>query len=139
MITPDSFRALALSFEEVVETPNVNKNSFKVDDKIFITVDNANLKAVFRLSPKDQSKFSDLDPSAIYPAQAGWGKQGWTIFELSFIESKENKTSLPERLSATEVATKSSNNGFSKNIMIKLSSPTIKQAESSRTPCFKFS
>lgn len=85
-MTPDSFRDLALSFENVVEAPNANKNSFKVDDKIFITIDNSNLKAVFRLTPKDQNKFSDLDPSAIYPAQAGWGKQGWTIFELSFIE-----------------------------------------------------
>ncbi|AZI26997.1 MmcQ/YjbR family DNA-binding protein [Pedobacter sp. G11] len=102
MISPDSFRALALSFEEVVETPNANKNSFKVDDKIFITVDNANLKAVFRLSPKDQSKFSDLDPSAIYPAQAGWGKQGWTIFELSFIESEVLENAL--RLSYCTVA-----------------------------------
>lgn len=88
MISPDSFRELALSFEDVVETPNANKNSFKVADKIFITIDNSNLKAVFRLSPKDQNKFSDLDPSAIYPAQAGWGKQGWTIFELSFIEDE---------------------------------------------------
>ncbi|MCX2574399.1 MmcQ/YjbR family DNA-binding protein [Pedobacter sandarakinus] len=87
-MSPDSFRALALSFENVIETPNANKNSFKVDDKIFITIDNINLKAVFRLSPKDQSKFSDLDPSAIYPAQAGWGKQGWTIFELKFIEEE---------------------------------------------------
>ena len=87
-MNPDSFKELALSFENVVETPNGNKNSFKVDEKIFITIDNVNLKAVFRLTPKDQSKFSDLDPSAIYPAQAGWGKQGWTIFELGFIETE---------------------------------------------------
>lgn len=87
-MTPDSFRELALSFDDVIETPNANKNSFKVDDKIFITIDNLNLKAVFRLTPKDQNKFSDLDPSAIYPAQAGWGKQGWTIFELKFIDDE---------------------------------------------------
>ncbi|QPH40795.1 MmcQ/YjbR family DNA-binding protein [Pedobacter endophyticus] len=93
-MTPDSFRELALSFENVVETPNGNKNSFKVDDKIFITIDNTNMKAVFRLSPKEQNKFSDLDPSAIYPAQAGWGKQGWTIFELNFIEPETLETAI---------------------------------------------
>ncbi|WP_205942970.1 MmcQ/YjbR family DNA-binding protein [Pedobacter frigidisoli] len=90
----ENFRELALSFENVVETPNTNKNSFKVDDKIFITIDNTNLKAVFRLTPKDQTKFSDLDPSAIYPAQAGWGKQGWTIFEVSFVEPEMLKKAL---------------------------------------------
>lgn len=102
MISPDSFRELVLSFENVVETPNANKNSFKIDEKIFITIDNANLKAVFRLSPKDQNKFSDLDPSAIYPAQAGWGKQGWTIFELSFIEDEVLENAI--RLSYCTVA-----------------------------------
>lgn len=107
-MTPDSFRELALSFEDVVETPNANKNSFKVDEKIFITIDNVNMKAVFRLSPKEQQKFSDLDPSAIYPAQAGWGKQGWTIFELNFIEAETIEKALtlsycsvaPEELAA---------------------------------------
>ncbi|GGE64799.1 MULTISPECIES: MmcQ/YjbR family DNA-binding protein [Pedobacter] len=93
-MTPDSFRDLTLSFENVAEAPNANKNSFKVDDKIFITIDNLNLKAVFRLTPKDQNKFSDLDPSAIYPAQAGWGKQGWTIFEIKFIEPETLKDAI---------------------------------------------
>jgi len=87
-MTPESFRDFVLSFENVAETPNANKNSFKIDEKIFITIDNSNLKAVFRLTTKDQNKFSDIDPSAIYPAQAGWGKQGWTIFELGFIEEE---------------------------------------------------
>lgn len=102
-MTPDSFRELALSYEDVIEAPNANKNSFKVDDKTFITIDNENMKAVFRLDPKDQNKFSDLDPSAIYPAQAGWGKQGWTIFELGFIEEEVLENAI--RLSYCTVAT----------------------------------
>lgn len=82
----ENFKNIALSFEKVAEDTKAEKSSFKVEDKIFATLNTANFKAVLRLSTNDQSKFSDSDPSAIYPAPAGWGKQGWTIFELKFVE-----------------------------------------------------
>lgn len=94
IFSTEAFRELALSFDEVTESPNLGKNTFKVDDKIFITIDNTNAKAIFKLSVADQNLFSDYDPSAIYPAPAGWGKQGWTIFEINFIEAEKLKEAL---------------------------------------------
>ncbi|MFC3563642.1 MmcQ/YjbR family DNA-binding protein [Pedobacter jamesrossensis] len=94
IFSTEAFRELALSFDEVTEAPNLDKNTFKVDDKIFVTIDNKNAKAIFKLSVADQNLYSDFDPSAIYPAPAGWGKQGWTIFEINFIEAEKLKEAL---------------------------------------------
>ncbi len=84
----NNFKNVALSFEEVLEETKAEKKTFKVEDRIFATLNTENFKAVIRLSLKDQNKFGDADPSAIYPAPAGWGKQGWTIFELKFVEDE---------------------------------------------------
>ncbi|RDC58602.1 MmcQ/YjbR family DNA-binding protein [Pedobacter chinensis] len=89
-----TFIKLALSFDEATEQPHFDKNSFRVNDKIFATIDTKNLKAVFKLSEVDQSVFSDFDPSAIYPATGAWGKQGWTIFEIKFVEPEMIKDAL---------------------------------------------
>lgn len=97
-----NFKNLANSFNEVKEDIQAEKASYKVEDKIFATINTQNFKAILRLSTKDQLKFSDLDPSAIYPAPAGWGKQGWTIFELKFVEESLIKQALT--LSYCEVA-----------------------------------
>lgn len=104
----EHFKNLALSFEEVIEETKSEKTTFKVEEKIFATLNTENFKAVIRLSTKDQNKYSDTDPSAIYPAPAGWGKQGWTIFELKFVENDLVEEALkasycevaPEKLSA---------------------------------------
>ncbi|MET4083249.1 putative DNA-binding protein (MmcQ/YjbR family) [Pedobacter sp. UYP30] len=80
------FKNIANSFESVIEDTQAEKTSFKVEDKIFATLNTQNFKAILRLSTENQIKYSDLDPSAIYAAPAGWGKQGWTIFELKFVE-----------------------------------------------------
>lgn len=83
-----TFKTLALSFNEVTETAHSDKSSFTVNEKIFATIDTKNDKIVLKLSDVDQTKFSDFDPSAIYPATGGWGKQGWTIFEMKFVETE---------------------------------------------------
>ncbi|UKT65321.1 MmcQ/YjbR family DNA-binding protein [Pedobacter mucosus] len=89
-----TFTKYALAFDEVTENPHLDKNSFKVEDKIFATIDTQNLKIVLKLNEVDQSVFSDFDPSAIYPATGAWGKQGWTIFEIKFVEDDMIKDAL---------------------------------------------
>ena len=76
------FIQLALSFDEVVEQPHFEKTSFRVNKKIFATLNPDILKASFKLSEIDQSVFCAFNPAYIYPATGVWGKQGWTIFEI---------------------------------------------------------
>lgn len=94
MISIDTFRQLAFSFPGTTEEPHFNKTSFRVNKKIFATLDIENGKATLKLTPLDQSVFCVFDKSVVYPVNGVWGKQGWTIFELN----KVNKGMLRDAL-----------------------------------------
>ena len=85
MVTAETFRQLALSFPGTIEQPHFEKTSFRVKKKIFATLSIETNKAVLKLLPIDQSVFCAFDKTIIYPVTGGWGKQGWTVFELKKI------------------------------------------------------
>ena len=85
MIDPGTFRQMALSFEETLEQPHFEKTSFRVNKKIFATLDIAAGKVVVKLSEIEQSVFCGYDRSVMYPVNGGWGKQGWTVINLKTI------------------------------------------------------
>jgi hypothetical protein len=88
MITVDVFRKLALSFDDVVELPHFEKTSFRVNKKIFATLDEKKNIAMLKLSLIDQSVFCDLSDGEIYPVPGAWGKQGATYFDLKKVKKK---------------------------------------------------
>ncbi|GAB1446632.1 MAG: MmcQ/YjbR family DNA-binding protein [Cyclobacteriaceae bacterium] len=94
MVSIDTFYTLALSFPDASELSHFEKRSFRVNKKIFITLDIINKRAVVKLSPIDQSVFCEFDKDAIYPVKGAWGKQGWTAVELK----KVNKSMMVDLL-----------------------------------------
>lgn len=76
MVDIEAFRDLALSFPDTIELPHFEKTSFRVNKKIFATLDNKNNRACLMLSEVDQSVFSAHDKSVIYPVPNKWGKKG---------------------------------------------------------------
>jgi hypothetical protein len=82
MVSIDTFRKLALTFDETVEQPHFEKSSFRVAKKIFASLDVKNNRATIKLNEIDQSIFCAFDEAIIYPVSGTWGKQGWTIVEL---------------------------------------------------------
>ena len=83
MVSINSFRRLALSFPEATEEPHFEKTSFRVRKKIFATYDAEKKRACIKLSEIDQNVYSSVDSSVIFPVDNKWGKQGWTIVELT--------------------------------------------------------
>jgi predicted DNA-binding protein (MmcQ/YjbR family) len=94
MVTSKEVQTLALSFEEATEQPHFEKQSFRVKKKIFATLDTKLNRAVLKLSPVDQSVFTDYNSKIIYPVPGAWGKQGWTIVELKKIRKDIFKDAL---------------------------------------------
>jgi predicted DNA-binding protein (MmcQ/YjbR family) len=86
MVSIANFRKLALSFDEATEQPHFEKTSFRVNKKIFATLDVATGKVVVKLSALDQSVFCAFDKAVIYPVPGAWGTQGWTIAALKKIK-----------------------------------------------------
>lgn len=83
-----TFKTHCLSFEEVTEQPHFEKTSFRVNKKIFATLNVEKNSATLKLSEIDQSVFCAFNPDKIKPATGAWGKQGWTIFELTDLKEE---------------------------------------------------
>ena len=86
MITLDDFRKLALTFPETTEEPHFEKTSFRVQKKIFATYDAKKHRACVKLALTDQDVFALADKKHIYAVDNAWGKQGWTLIELSGVK-----------------------------------------------------
>jgi len=83
MVSIETFRKLALSFPDATEEPHIEKISFRIKKKIFATFDEKNNHGVLKLNEIDQSVFCSSGEMIFYPIPNKWGKQGWTIVELS--------------------------------------------------------
>ena len=82
MIDIATVRKLALSFDGAVELPHFELTSFRINKKIFATMDIKKKRVCLMLSLIDQSVFSAFDKSIIYPVPNKWGKKGATYVEL---------------------------------------------------------
>lgn len=86
MITDSTLRTLALALPEATEEAHFEKTSYRVKKKIFATYDAKRQRACLKLSLADQDVFSVLGKDAIYAVDNAWGRQGWTMIELSIID-----------------------------------------------------
>jgi hypothetical protein len=83
MVSIETFSRLALAFEQTIQAAHFEKISFRVNKKIFATLDISKKKAVLKLPAIEQSVFCAYDKTIIYPVHGKWGLQGWTIVELN--------------------------------------------------------
>lgn len=86
MITADDVRRYCLSFEETTESPHFERTSFRVKNKIFVTMGQEGTEICLMLSPVDQSVFCDADAGNIYPVPNAWGKKGATLMQLKKVK-----------------------------------------------------
>ena len=94
MVTVGTFRQMALSLPGTVELPHFDRASFRVNKKIFATLDEKKKIAVLMFSPLQQSVFCAFDKTIIYPVPGGWGLKGATVFELNKMKRTMMKDAL---------------------------------------------
>ena len=81
-MTPDEFRAIALSFPDTEERSHMNHPDFRVGGKIFATLSNDLTKGMASLDAELQQEYMLLDPS-FQPASGAWGRNGSTMITLA--------------------------------------------------------
>ena len=106
MVDIVTFKSLAMSFPETEELPHFEKTSFRINNKIFATLDSSHQKACLKLAEVDQSVFCLIDPTIIYPVNNKWGKQGWTFVELNKVKKNLLKDVLSKAYSAVALTNK---------------------------------
>ena len=89
MVTTQEFRKLALAMPNAVEQPHFEATSFRVNKKIFATMDERVNCVCLMLTVEDQSVFCLHDVAVIYPVPNKWGQNGATYVELDKLEHIE--------------------------------------------------
>jgi len=88
MVANRKFRELTLSIPDSIELPHHEKTSFRLNKKIFATLDETKRIATLKFSEIDQSVFCSYDKLIIYPVPNKWGKQGWTYIALDKVPNE---------------------------------------------------
>lgn len=86
MITPQKAREIALALPDSVELPHFELTSFRVNKKIFATMDESKNRMCLMFTPIDQSVFCAFDKTIIYPVPNKWGQKGATYVELNKVK-----------------------------------------------------
>lgn len=81
-MTSATFRSLALSLPDVVESAHMDHPDFRVREKIFATIGPDGSWAMVKLTPDQQASFIRDEPEIFHPATGAWGRNGATIITL---------------------------------------------------------
>ncbi len=82
-MTPGEFRAVALSMPEAAESSHFDTADFRVRNKIFATLREADGRAVLKLTPDQQHLSMETNPGLFEPVKGSWGLKGWTRVVLA--------------------------------------------------------
>jgi YjbR len=93
MATGDDLRHIALSLEGVSEAPHFDRAAFKVA-RIFATLAADRKTANLKFTPDEQEFKCLLAPDAFAPIANAWGRQGWTVAQLSALSEADLRAAL---------------------------------------------
>ncbi len=82
MITQKAFAAIALSFPDTDEAPHFHLTSFRVNKKIFATLNSPQKRCTLKFNKEYQDIFVSLGKGKINAVPNAWGRLGWTNIDL---------------------------------------------------------
>lgn len=82
-MTGDDFRGIALQLDGVMEKSHMGHPDFRANGRIFASLLGNEERAGLKLSPDEQGELMRRHPTVFTPASGAWGRQGWTVADLS--------------------------------------------------------
>jgi len=86
-------RRLSLEMPEAEEKSHFGKADFRVRNRIFATLPDADT-AVVKLTHEQQEMLTGAEPAIFAPVPGGWGRQGWTRVTLAAADELTLKSAL---------------------------------------------
>jgi hypothetical protein len=87
-MTPDEFRAIALSFPDTEEWSHMNHPDFRVKNKIFATLGPDLTWGMASLTREQQRDFMLMAPEVFRPSAGKWGEKGSTQIALAAVHDE---------------------------------------------------
>jgi len=82
-MTAEGFRRLALSMQGAEEASHMNHPDFRVNGRIFATLQANDAFGMVVLPPEVQQELLRASPDVFEPASGAWGRQGCTMVRLA--------------------------------------------------------
>jgi YjbR len=82
-MTGDDFRRIVLGLEGAIEKAHMGHPDFRVNGRIFATLDAKEEWGVVMLTPEEQLEFMRSTKKVFVPAAGAWGRQGCTRIHLA--------------------------------------------------------
>ena len=82
----NDFRRLALGMDGAVESAHMDHPDFRVNGRIFATLDHDETRCMVKLSPEEQAEFMRSEPGTFVPAAGAWGRQGCTLVTIAEVD-----------------------------------------------------
>lgn len=86
MMTEQAFRRMALGLTEAVEGAHMGHPDFRVNGRIFATLQPARNCGMVNLTPEQQQRMLRDAPAIFSPESGAWGRQGCTRVHLDVAE-----------------------------------------------------
>jgi len=89
-MTEDTFRRIALSMPEAVESEHMGHPDFRVKGKTFATLfaRGEEIRGMVKLKPAQQRRLVKSRPDAFEPVNGAWGRQGCTQVCLDAVDKR---------------------------------------------------
>src|SRR4051812_18893105 len=89
----EDLRRIALSLEGTIEAPHFDRTEFKAR-RIYATLAADGESANLKFSRVDQDFKCMVMPQAFAPVANAWGRQGWTVADLSKLDEADLRVAL---------------------------------------------
>lgn len=94
-MTAGTFRKMALEYPRVAESSHMGHSDFRVDGKIFATLDFPDENwGMVKLTPEQQLSFIKKEPGVFKPCSGTWGQHGSTNVQLAPLKRRVLKPAL---------------------------------------------
>jgi hypothetical protein len=87
-MTADDFRHIALGMADALESSHMGHPDFRVNGRIFATLQATLESGMVKLTPEHQHEFMRGHPGAFTPASGAWGREGCTIVRLHDVDEE---------------------------------------------------
>jgi hypothetical protein len=85
-MTGKDFRRIALGMDGATEGSHMGHPDFRVNGRIFATLDHGESRGMVVLTPEAQSRFMAATPDTFTPAAGAWGRQGCTLVTVATVD-----------------------------------------------------
>ncbi|MFN7983260.1 MAG: DUF1801 domain-containing protein [Vicinamibacterales bacterium] len=87
-MTVNEFRRTTLGLRDVVEGCHMGHPDFRINNRIFASLNAEQTVGTVKLSPEEQQRFVERDATVFVPAAGAWGLQGWTKVHLAAADAE---------------------------------------------------